>query len=114
MNVSPQERWIGEVLRFWFEEVASERRFAPDERPDAQSRERFAALHERLAHAPLEDFATPEACLAGVIVLDQFPRNMRRVSARAFASDSRALALAQRAIELGFDREPPAQQRMFL
>ena len=40
---------------------------------------------------------TPDGALALVIVLDQFPRNMFRGSARAFAADPLARAVADRA-----------------
>jgi uncharacterized protein (DUF924 family) len=39
-----------------------------------------------------------------IIPLDQFPRNMFRGSARAFASDRRAVTLTKEGIEKGFDR----------
>ena len=47
---------------------------------------------------------TAEGALALVIVLDQFPRNMFRGSARAFAADPLARAVAERAIARGFDQ----------
>jgi uncharacterized protein (DUF924 family) len=51
--------------------------------------------------------------LALVIVLDQFPRNMFRDSARAFAADALAREVASRAIARGFDQLVPAGERMF-
>src|ERR1043166_4946439 len=44
------------------------------------------------------------ALLALIIVLDQFPRNMFRGSARAFATDAQAVSLTKEGIEKGFDR----------
>jgi uncharacterized protein (DUF924 family) len=38
------------------------------------------------------------------VVLDQFPRNMFRGTARAFATDPGALAAARHAVERGYDR----------
>jgi uncharacterized protein (DUF924 family) len=46
-------------------------------------------------------------------VLDQFPRNMFRSSARAFAADPLARAVAARAIERGFDLKTPVQECAF-
>jgi uncharacterized protein (DUF924 family) len=43
--------------------------------------------------------------LALIIVLDQFPRNMFRSDARAFATDHLALALTKEGINKGFHRE---------
>jgi uncharacterized protein (DUF924 family) len=106
--------WIDEVLRFWFDELNSDAWFRKDERVDALIRERFAALHARVSTMQPEDLATPDACLAAVIVLDQFSRNMFRGSHRAFASDTLALSIAQRALEAGFDRDMDKNHRLFL
>jgi len=48
-----------------------------------------------------------------VIVLDQFPRNMFRGTARAFSSDPAALAAARGLVERGFDRLLTATERLF-
>jgi uncharacterized protein (DUF924 family) len=47
------------------------------------------------------------------VLLDQFPRNTWRGSARMFATDSKALAIAGRAIEAGFDLQVDAGLRRF-
>jgi len=47
-------------------------------------------------------------------VLDQFPRNMFRGDARAFATDEASLELAKRAIADGFDEKLTRDQRVFL
>lgn len=52
--------------------------------------------------------------LAAIIVLDQFPRNMFRDDARAFATDQAALALAKRAISEGTDMRLAPEQRAFI
>ena len=57
---------------------------------------------------------TPRACLALVLLLDQFPRNMFRGTARAFATDAKAREVSRHAIASGFDRELPHVLRMFL
>ena len=48
-----------------------------------------------------------------IIVLDQFPRNMFRGQARAFASDARAVSLTREGIEKGFDGRVSAAQLDF-
>jgi uncharacterized protein (DUF924 family) len=108
------QAWIDEVIRFWFEELEPRNWFAKDDRVDALIRERYEVHYERLRTLPVDAHTTPRACLAAVIVLDQFPRNMYRNSSRAFATDALALAISERAIERGFDRELTPQQRMFL
>lgn len=108
-------KWIEEVLRFWFQETKPQAWFARDEAVDAEIRRRFGALHSSLTEkVPATVTATPLGALATVIVLDQFSRNLYRNSPRAFAADATALAIAQEALEAGFDRELDTNQRMFL
>jgi uncharacterized protein (DUF924 family) len=106
---------IDRVLVFWFDEVPAEKWFARDAAVDAAVRERFAALHADLTQGvPVEWEATPDGCLAAVVVLDQFSRNLFRDDPRAFATDGQALALAERAIARGFDRALAKRRRQFL
>ena len=106
-----------EVLRFWFGEPRGERRkqwFEKDEAFDAEIRRRFLPLYEGLAagaHAGWPD--EPAACLARIVALDQFPRNMFRGSPRAFAADALALEAARRALERGHDRGMLPVERLF-
>jgi uncharacterized protein (DUF924 family) len=112
--------WVGEVLRFWFEELREDDWFAKDHHLDERIRARFLKLCEELVASEARDvrdareIASPRALLAAVIVLDQFSRNMFRDSARAFAADPIARRLARTAVEQGFDRSMTDQQRMFL
>jgi uncharacterized protein (DUF924 family) len=109
-----QSDWAAQVLHYWFEELRPAAWFRKDERVDAAIRERFGALHEELGRMRPEQFTTPLESIAAVIVLDQFPRNVFRGSARAFATDALALAIAQHAIANGLDLQLTQQQRLFL
>lgn len=110
-----EQDWIDEVLHFWFEELQPEAWYTRNPQVDDAIRNRFLSLYEKLAqHVPPEATSTVRGALATVIVLDQFPRNMFRGSARAFATDNQALAIADRAIDAAFDRQLPAEQRQFL
>lgn len=106
--------WVEEVLKFWFEELQPAAWFAKDAVVDAQIRGRFERLHEQLSLGELPVPNTPRGHLAAVIVLDQFPRNMYRGSAKAFASDAKALEVSAHAVDAGFDREMTKQERQFL
>jgi uncharacterized protein (DUF924 family) len=69
-------------------------------------RARFLSLYEEAAAGRLGHWeASPEGALALVLVLDQFPRNMFRGEARAYAADSMARAVADRAIAAGHDEK---------
>lgn len=103
------------VLRFWFEEVGTEGWFAGGAALDAEIRARFG-LGWRMARAGAFEAweATAEGALALAVLLDQFPRNMHRGAALAFATDARARRVAARAVARGFDREVEEVARFFL
>jgi uncharacterized protein (DUF924 family) len=91
-----------EVLRFWFEgdHIAFQPRwFRPDPAFDEACRARFGALPAAAREGALDGWAaTPGGALALLIVLDQFPRNLHRGHAEAFACDAKARAVARRAV----------------
>ena len=103
---------------FWFGSEPEETRdvwLKRDAAFDAGIDTRFTATYEAAAAGQLDDIArTPFGCLALVIVLDQFPRNMLREDPRAFATNVKALTLARNAIEAGFDAELTEYRRQFL
>jgi uncharacterized protein (DUF924 family) len=110
-----EPKWVGEVIHFWFEELAETDWFVKNDILDAQIRDRFLALHERLAVQTGDPGVnTPRSLVARVIVLDQFSRNMFRGGPRAFAADPIALRLSRTAIVQGLDTVMTKQERYFL
>jgi uncharacterized protein (DUF924 family) len=78
-------------------------------------RERFLGTHERAAAGDMAGWqAEPRSLLALIVVLDQFPRNIFRGTARAFATDARALAAAQRMVAANWDQGLLPVERMFV
>jgi uncharacterized protein (DUF924 family) len=103
-----------ELLDFWIDEVGVEGWYRQDEALDATIRERWGALWETgRAGGLIAWTVAPKSCLALIILLDQFPRNMFRQDARAFASDARAIATAKDAILRGHDKRIPLPERQF-
>jgi uncharacterized protein (DUF924 family) len=104
-----------EVLDFWFGAPGSadhgQRRdiwFKDGRSIDAEIREKFLTFHEQAASGALDHWrGDARACLALILVLDQFPRHMFRDQARAYATDAQALATAKAALDAGYDRESP-------
>jgi uncharacterized protein (DUF924 family) len=95
---------VASVLLFW-RQAGPERWFKRDESFDLIIRSRFMAIHEAAARGEFAAFEeSPEGSLALVILLDQFPRNMFRDSAHAFATDPLARAVASRALARQSDR----------
>ena len=112
---APEPAWVGDVLAFWFTELDRKAWFVRDAAVDEKIRARFGPLIGELASRPVEEaLASPERALATVIALDQFPRNVFRGTARAFATDALALAVAKAAIDRGLDSQVPAERRVFL
>ena len=106
-----------DVLAFWFGEGAEygkrhERWFEKDAAFDAEVTARFGALHGRLMTSS-EWLDPARACLARIIVLDQFPRQMFRGAPRAFAADPLALEAARHAVARGYDRNMLPVERLF-
>ena len=109
-----EEAWVTEVLEFWFDELGQAHWFAKSEAIDAQIRDRFLALHERIVADSGFDATAQRPLLAAVIVLDQFSRNLFRGTPRAFAADPVARRLSRTAIQQGFDIAMKEHERLFL
>ena len=96
--------WAKDVLDFWFGELTPKQWYTKDDAVDRTIVERFGALHETIAATDNAELAASrEKALAAIIVLDQFARNMFRGSAKSFAGDAKARALANAVLE----RSPP-------
>ena len=103
-----------DILHIWFTELTPEQHFAKDATLDESIRTRFGPTLDAAARCELFAWrATPEGRLAEILVLDQFSRNVYRDTARAFAQDALALALAQELVASGQDRSLPTAQRVF-
>lgn len=112
MNDTPED--AAAVVGFW-RDAGPARWFRKDEAFDAQFRERFLALHERAAAGDLDGWAaSAEGALALLILLDQFPRNAFRGSARMYATDGQARRIARGALARGLDRQVPLDLRNFM
>lgn len=101
------------VVAFWLE-AGPAQWFAKQPEFDEAFRDRFIAEHETAARGDLMDWmAWPEAALALLILLDQFPRNAFRGTPRMYATDPLARELAASAIEAGYDRQVRSGLELF-
>jgi uncharacterized protein (DUF924 family) len=114
MSAQTPDGWVDAVLGFWLEEASPKQWFEKDEAFDAEVRRRFLALYEAVAAQPddalLADGRTARAAL---VVLDQMPRNMFRGSERAFATDAKALRIAEAVVARGWDAGLGQNERLF-
>lgn len=111
-----------DILAFWFgrpgePEYGKPRSqwFRKDAAFDDEIRRRFLASTEAALAGDLADWAShPESALALLILLDQFPRNLFRNEAKAFAGDQQARRIAVVAIEKAWDQPLGALEKLFL
>jgi uncharacterized protein (DUF924 family) len=99
------------IVSFW-REAGPEKWFAKDRDFDLTIRSRYLLAHEAAARGAFAAFGeSAEGALALVILLDQFPRNIFRDSAHAFATDPLARAVARQAVANGFAQQTDALMR---
>jgi uncharacterized protein (DUF924 family) len=111
---APGEDWRSGVLNFWFG-LSPDQWFRGPKELDEEVRERFLHLWEAKRQLPVESFLDdPRTALAGVILFDQFPRNMFRDHADQFSTDHLGLAIAKGAISRKFDDQLTPAERKFL
>lgn len=111
-----------EILDFWFgssdqPDYGKPRKvwFAKEPKFDEELRSRFLTDYEKAAGGHLDEWKdSPLDCLALILLLDQFPRNIFRETPQAFATDWEALSNAHQAIALGYDRKLLNVQRWFV
>ena len=105
------------ILAFWLDEVGPKGWYAKDDARDAVITERFGVAWQGLMEGRYGLWLTyPSGALAYILLADQFPRNMFRDDARAFASDEVGRAAAKQAIHRGWDLkiDPPARQFFYM
>ena len=104
-----------DVLAFWFTETSPEFWFKKDAKFDARITLQFAVTVKDALAGRYDHWANHCAgCLALILVLDQFTRNIFRGSARAFSGDDMALALSLRCVEREYINHSDENWRRFM
>jgi uncharacterized protein (DUF924 family) len=112
---------IRELLDFWFLPLSDSGYGKPRElwwkstpALDAELTAKFGALLDKAAAGALDDWAkSPDGALALTILCDQFSRNIHRKTAKAFATDAKALATARIALANHYPAAYSADMRLF-
>lgn len=104
-----------EILKFWFDESKPVQWFQKNNEFDQEIQARFEPDYN-LAIQDIYDgwMESAKGSLALIILLDQFPRNMFRDTAKMFASDHKALLVAKHAVEKRFDTMMQLREKVFL
>lgn len=106
-----------DILAFWLDEIGPKGWYSAGEELDQLIRDRFEDTYKQACDGALSLWLTyPSGTLAYIILMDQFPRNMFRDDAQAFATDKFGLAAAKAAINKGWDTriDEPARQFFYL
>ena len=104
----------GRVLNYWLDEVGPDGWYRGGEALDADIAANFAGLWARARSGALSLWLTyPSGVLAYLILTDQFPRNMFRGTAQAFATDGIARGAAVMAVDRKWDLRIDAPARQF-
>ncbi len=110
------------LLQFWFGTLSDgfastdvrRRWFASDQDFDRRVARDFSDLLAAAQRGELAHWReSPRNCLALIVLTDQFPRQIHRSDAHAFATDAIALASARHGIDKGFDRALTFDERAF-
>ena len=103
------------VLEFWFSKPANKQWFKSTSKFDAQILAKFHSTWMQAKENQLNHWKeTAEGSLALVIVLDQFPLNMFRGTAKSFSTENNAIEISHTAILCGFDKLLTETQLAFL
>ena len=101
-----------EVLEFWFDRANRRHWFDASADFDALVRQRLLPRHIDAVEGRLDHWKdNADGALALCILFDQVPRNAFRGTARAFATDAQARAVARHSLALRFDRSHPSDDR---
>jgi len=104
---------INEIIQFWFIDN-SDKWWGGSPEFDEEIRIRFGALHRLASKGELDHWIElPKSCLAYIILLDQFSRNIYRGTPQAFTQDKLALAASEKGREHKLDKELNLVQRLF-
>lgn len=111
---------VSEIIHFWFGTdknnllSQSNKWWKIDPLLDEEIRKRFEEVHHLAARGQLEHWLNqPQSCLAYIILLDQFSRNIYRETPLAFAQDELAKKATYRGREHKLDKDLNLIQRQF-
>lgn len=103
------------ILGVWFDEIGPDRWWVRSQETDDAIVDRFGDLwKEWRSRIPESFLGSAREALAGVILFDQFSRNMFRHHADAFSTDPLALAIARGAVDRGLDKDMSEDERSLL
>ena len=105
---------IEKILYFWFMETPDKKKFQKDFKFDQVIKDRFSNDYELAIQNKLDDWQdTDRGCLALIILLDQFSRNLFRKSGKAFEQDEKSRSVLLKIIANNFLDKMNENERLF-
>ena len=103
------------ILYFWFKQSSHEEKFDQNASFDQKIRNKFFNDYQKAVENKYDSWQDNlNECLALIILLDQFSRNLFRNSKKAFAMDNKARIIAAKAINKGYHKQLKQDQILFL
>ena len=103
------------ILDFWFDDLIVEKRFKKDEKFDQLIRDKFEEDYKKAISNEYDDWQDePLTCLALIILLDQFSRNLYRNDKKSFEYDFKARLIVNDAVYSGYLEAMNVNQRFFM
>ena len=102
------------ILNFWFKESLPEELFRQKDSFDKKIRDRFFNDYEKAIINEYDDWQDdPKSCLALIILLDQFSRNLFRNHKKAFEQDHKCRLIVNEAIDRGDLEKLDIDEKLF-
>ena len=103
------------ILHFWFNESSMDERFSNNEVFDQKIKDSFFEDYEKAINNEYDKWQdNAKECLALIIVLDQFSRNLFRNNSKAYAMDKKARLIANEAIDRAYIAKLSTDEILFI
>ena len=103
------------ILNFWFHESTHEQRFGKNTKFDGKIKSFFYKDYIKAANNDYEHWQNDSyECLALIVLLDQFSRNLFRNNSKAFDMDFKSLTIASLAIDKKYHKIIQQDQIIFI
>ena len=103
------------IVDFWFNKTPPEKKFKRDDSFDNEIREKFLKDYNLAKSNEYDDWLnTSKECLALIILLDQFSRNLFRDSKKVFEQDVKARLIVNKTINNNFLDQMNVDERFFM
>ena len=102
------------IIDFWFNKTSPEKRFKRDDSFDNEIKLNFLEDYNLAKSNEYDDWLNkPKECLALIILLDQFSRNLFRDKKEAFEQDHKARLAVNQGVYVGYLERLNDSERLF-